>query len=73
MTESEQLRQQLAEIEAHLSHQDLTLQGLNDNAAKQWETIEKLEQTVRRLQERLTALGDSGGSAASDDEPPPHY
>jgi len=73
MTDSEQLRQQLAEIEAHLAHQDLTLQGLSDNAAKQWETIERLEQTVQRLQERLTALGDSGGSAAADDEPPPHY
>ena len=73
MTESERLQQQLAEIEAHLAHQDSTLQSLSDNAAKQWDTIDRLEQTVRRLQERFVALDEAGGTAPTDDEPPPHY
>ena len=73
MTESEHLRQQLAELESRLAHLELTIQTLSDNAAKQWDTIDTLERTVLRLQQRCLALEESGDSAAAPDEPPPHY
>ena len=73
MTESEHLRQQLADLESHLAHLELTVQNLSDNAAKQWDTIESLEQTVKRLQQRCLALEESGDSAAALEGPPPHY
>jgi len=74
MTELESMNQRLTEMEAHLAHQDVTLQHLSDNAAKQWATIDKLEQVVQHLKQRLAGLEDSGPSASSDDDqPPPHY
>ena len=73
MTELESIDQRFTEMEAHLAHQDVTLQHLSDNAAKQWATIDKLEQAVQRLRERFVALEDSGPSASSGDDPPPHY
>ena len=74
MTELESMNQRLTEMEVHLTHQDVTLQHLSDNAAKQWATIDKLEQVVQRLKLRLVGLEDSGSSVSSgDDQPPPHY
>ncbi len=74
MTEMENMNQRLTEMEAQLAHQDATLQHLSDNAAKQWGTIDKLEQAVQRLKERLVGLEDSGPPVSSgDDQPPPHY
>ncbi len=74
MTELESMNQRLTEMEAHLAHQDVTLQHLSDNAAKQWATIDTLEQAVQRLKLRLVGLEDSGSSVSSgDDQPPPHY
>jgi len=70
----ENTKQQLNEMEAHLAHQDVTIQKLSDNAAKQWETIDSLEQAVRRLNERFLALEETSHSASTgDDPPPPHY
>jgi uncharacterized coiled-coil protein SlyX len=73
MTEFESMNQRLAEMEAQLAHQDVALQHLSDNAAKQWAAIDKLEQAVKRLTERFVALENSGPEVSSLDEPPPHY
>jgi uncharacterized coiled-coil protein SlyX len=73
MTESEQLRQQLAELQSQVAHLDLTILKLSDNAAKQWETIESLERAVERLQQRCLALEGAGDTASGPEEPPPHY
>jgi uncharacterized coiled-coil protein SlyX len=61
-------------MEAHLAHQDVTMQNLSDNAAKQWAAIDKLEQAVQHLKERFRALEETSRSASTDgDPPPPHY
>jgi SlyX protein len=73
MTEFEHLRQQLGDLQSHLGHLELTIQNLSDNAAKQWDTIEILEQTVKGLKQRCLALEEGGDSAAAPEEPPPHY
>lgn len=73
MTESEQLRQQLTELQSQIAHLDLTILNLSDNAAKQWGTIERLERAVERLQQRCLALEEGGDSASGPEEPPPHY
>ena len=46
MTELESMNQRLTEMEAHLAHQDVTLQHLSDNAAKQWATIDRNADTA---------------------------
>ena len=56
MANSDDMKQRLAELEAYLAHQDATMQKLSDNAAKQWDVIENLEQTVQVLRERVASL-----------------
>ncbi len=74
MTGSENARRRLDEMEGHLAHQETTIQNLSDNAAKQWATIDRLEQAVESLKERFRALEESSRSSSTgDDTPPPHY
>ncbi len=74
MTDPENTRQRLDEMEGHLAHQETTIQNLSDNAAKQWATIDRLEQAVESLKERFRVLEDtSRSSSTGDDAPPPHY
>lgn len=74
MAEPKSTRRRLDEIEAQLAHQDATVQNLSDNAAKQWATIDELEQALKRLKERFRALEETSRSAAiGGDPPPPHY
>jgi uncharacterized coiled-coil protein SlyX len=65
-------QQRLDKMESDLSHQDLTIQALSDNAARQWEIIEQLETALRRLEDRVKSL-ESGTSPEPADAPPPHY
>lgn len=74
MTDPENTRRRLDEMEGHLAYQETTIQNLGDNAAKQWATIDRMEQTVESLKERFRALEESSrSSSAGDDAPPPHY
>ena len=74
MTDPENTRQRLNEMEGHLAHQETTIQNLSDNAAKQWATIDRLEQAVQSLKERFRALEEPSRSASTGgDPPPPHY
>ncbi len=74
MTDPENMRKRLDEMEGHLAHQETTIQNLSDNAAKQWATIDRLEQAVQSLKERFRALEDGSRPASTgDDPPPPHY
>jgi uncharacterized coiled-coil protein SlyX len=65
-------QQRLDKMESGLSHQDLAIQALSDNAARQWEVIEQLEAALQRLEDKVKSL-ESGSSSESADEPPPHY
>ncbi len=74
MTDPENTRQRLNEMEGHLAHQETTIQNLSDNAAKQWATIDRLEHAVQSLKERFRALEETSRSASTGgDPPPPHY
>ncbi|MFL2555192.1 MAG: SlyX family protein [Candidatus Rariloculaceae bacterium] len=73
MTESKHLRKQLVDLESHLAHLELTIQNLSDNASKQWDRIEHLEQTVKGLQQHCLSLKEIDYSTAVPEEPPPHY
>ena len=65
-------QQRLDKMESGLSHQDLAIQALSDNAARQWEVIEQLEAALQRLEDKVKSL-ESGSSSEPADEPPPHY
>ena len=73
MTESKHLRKQLIDLESHLAHLELTIQNLSDNASKQWGRIERLEQTVKGLQQHCLGLDEIDYSTVAPEEPPPHY
>ena len=74
MTDPENTRQRLDEMESHLAHQETTIQNLSDNAAKQWATIDRLEQAGESLKERFRVLEETSRSSSTGyDAPPPHY
>jgi SlyX protein len=73
MTSSTEIAERLDAVEAHLAHQDVTIQELSDVALKQWRTIEDLSHKLERLEAQLQAVEDAVNRPAGEDPPPPHY
>jgi SlyX protein len=63
----------LIEIETKLAHQEQLLFDLDRALTGQQAQLMKLETLYHSLLERIRALPDSAGTAASDHERPPHY
>jgi len=61
----------LTDLEIRLTHQDSTIDELNNTVFEQWQMIERLNKDVLALKDRLKALTPSD----IDDVPytPPHY
>ena len=60
------------DLEVRLAYQEQALNELNAVVTEQQATIDRLERRCDALRERLRALGEGSGDAASD-ERPPHY
>lgn len=75
MTETEATTAtRLDALEAELAHHDATIRDLSDVVTKQWETIDRLTQTVDGLTRALASLAEaSGEDEAGEEPPPPHY
>lgn len=71
MTEIETLTQRIDALEAHIAHQDRTIEDLNAAITDQWKQIEDLAYRVSRLAEEMREV-DMGGSNEPE-PPPPHY
>lgn len=65
------LEDRITELEIRLTHQDNTIDELNQTVYEQWKTIEILIKNVQSLTERFKAVQPSN----IDDAPylPPHF
>lgn len=68
------IRQQLIELESKLAFQEDTVNSLNTELHQHQMRIEKLQQQVMLLAEKLRQLPDDQGILSPEEEPPPpHY
>ena len=65
------LEDRIDELEIRLTHQDSTIDELNQTIYDQWKTIESLSKDILALKNRFKAIQPSN----IDDAPylPPHY
>ena len=63
----------LEELEIRLSHQDQTIEELNETIVRQWDEIDALKRKLARLGERIEDVERNSGKPAGQEPPPPHY
>lgn len=63
----------LIDLEIRLTHQEATLQALNDVVADQHAVIAQLRKEIEALKTRLRELAPSNIAAPWEETPPPHY
>lgn len=63
----------LTDLEIRLTHQEATLQALNDVIADQHKLIAQLRREVELLQRQLRAMSPDNIAAPWEETPPPHY
>ena len=62
----------LAELEIRLSHQERTIEELNETIVRQWKEIDALKRRLGWLDERVEAVERNTGKPGQE-SPPPHY
>jgi SlyX protein len=70
------LAAQIIDLQTRVAYQDDTLAQLNDVITRQQQDIDRLNQALVRLAEKMQAMPGDGGdldSNAGSDERPPHY
>ncbi|NKB59638.1 MAG: SlyX protein [Alphaproteobacteria bacterium] len=70
---SNDIQQRLDDLEAHLTHQDATIQDLNEVTLQQWNEIKALTEKLARLETKIQAAEEAGDAGATPEPPPPHY
>jgi SlyX protein len=73
MSADKELATRLAELEAHVAHQDSVVDDLNDMTAKQWAIIDDLERRLSELKHRMEEIEESTHRSPSGDPLPPHH
>lgn len=63
----------LIEIEIKLSHQENTVEELNQVVCQQQKQIDNLEAICEALIRHVKELSDSAAEQRATNEPPPHY
>ena len=63
----------IIELEIKQSYQEDLLQALNTVVASQQQQITKLEETCKRLNDKIHQLAMAERNPAVQDEKPPHY
>jgi SlyX protein len=63
----------LVDLEIRLTHQEATLQALNDVVAEQQRLIAQLRKEVETLKRQLRDMTPMNIAAPWEETPPPHY
>jgi len=63
----------LTDLEIRITHQESTLQALNDVVAEQQQLITQLRKELEAMKTRLRELAPSDIAAPWEETPPPHY
>jgi len=61
------------DLEIRLTHQEATLQALNDVIADQQRLIDRLRKEVEALKRQVRDLSPGDIAAPWEEPPPPHY
>lgn len=67
------LELRLIELESRLAHHERMAEELSSVIAEQGQTIDLLNERVRRLMGRLREVEAGWDRSPQDDRPPPHY
>jgi SlyX protein len=67
------LEKRIEELEIKFSYQQELVESLNLTVTKQWDEIDLLKKTSKRLQEEVLNLKDNSAISSDDEAPPPHY
>lgn len=73
MTDTDELRVRIAELESRLAFQDDTVDQLNRVVVEQDQRIARLEAALRRTREQVEMLVPLMHQAPGEEPPPPHY
>ncbi|MDH2924693.1 SlyX protein [Nicoletella semolina] len=69
----ELIQQYLVDLETRIAFQDHTIEELNQALVHQQFTVEKLQNQVRHLAEKLNGVAASQVATRAEEVPPPHY
>jgi len=67
------MKNKLIDLEIRITHQEDTLQKLDQVVYQQQQLIDQLTQKIQQLETRLQAMAVSDILNPADDVPPPHY
>ena len=67
------LEQRLTDMEIRITHQEATLETLNDVIIRQQQLIDNLATELRSTRKRLNELDTASENTAQPEPPPPHY
>ncbi len=63
----------ITDLQIRLTHQESTLEELNQVIIQQQKAIDQLTLTVSQMSERMRSMADSNIADQSQETPPPHY
>ena len=72
MNEPASLNARIEALETRITHQERTIEDLNNSVTEQWRQIDGLTKQVERLASRLQHVEDNAPQGAAE-PPPPHY
>ncbi len=67
------VQQRLDDLEAHIAHQDSTIEDLNEVSIEQWKEIKTLTEKITRLEAKIQAAQEATETVSTPEPPPPHY
>lgn len=72
-TNIENILTHLTELETKITFQEQTIEELNQALVDQQFALDKMQQQVRHLAEKLQGVQDSNIASQVEEAPPPHY
>ncbi len=67
------MENEITDLQIRLTHQESTLEELNQVIIDQQRAIDQLTLSVEQLNERMRTMADSNIADQSQETPPPHY
>jgi len=67
------LERRVMDLEIRITHQEATLETLNDVIVRQQQLLDRLTDELRSTRKRLNELDTSADAPAQMEPPPPHY
>jgi SlyX protein len=69
----EQLNDRVDNLESQVAFQEDTIEQLNDALSQQQLMLDKMNQQIRLMAERLKQVQPSNIASEAEETPPPHY